>query len=88
MISELAALLTEFAGSAVPDLMDAQEILVVDCDVPTEAAEEEVIAEPSDKSSEEHQNQTPVVRHALSWPRLLSLFRYTVLQGDWQDLLM
>jgi hypothetical protein len=50
MISELAALLTEFARSAVPDLM---EILDVDCDVPTEAAELEqaISAEPSDESS-------------------------------------
>ncbi len=54
MISELAALLTEFAGSAVPDLM---EIPDVDCDVPTEAAEleEEVSAEPSDESSDEEE---------------------------------
>ena len=58
MISELAALLTEFAGSAVPDLM---EILDVDCDVPTEAAEleEEVSAEPSDKSSGEEEQAEP-----------------------------
>ncbi len=54
MISELAA----FAGSAVPDLM---EILDVDCDVPTEAAEleEEVSAEPSDESSDEEEQAEP-----------------------------
>jgi hypothetical protein len=56
MISELAALLTEFAGSAVPDLIEAQEILG---DVPTEAAEEEVSAEPSDESLEEEEQAAP-----------------------------
>ncbi len=58
MISELAALITEFAGRAVPDLM---EMIDVDCDVPTEAAEleEEVSAEPSDESSEEEEQAEP-----------------------------
>jgi hypothetical protein len=43
-MTELAAPLTEFAAGAAPDLMDAQEFLDVDGDIPTEAAEEEVNA--------------------------------------------
>jgi hypothetical protein len=59
MISKLAALLTEFAASAVPDLMEAQEFLDVDGDVPTEAAEEEVSAGHCDESSEEEEQAAP-----------------------------
>jgi hypothetical protein len=76
MISKLAALLTEFAASAAPDMMEAQEFLDVDVDVSTEAAEEEVSARPSDESSEEEEQAAPnPVTRALAWPRWLNLFK-------------
>jgi hypothetical protein len=75
-ILKMAALLTEFAASAAPDMMEAQEFLDVDGDVSTEAAEEEVSARTSDESSEEEEQAAPnPVTRALAWPRLLSLFK-------------
>ena len=55
----LAALLTEFAADAIPDVMNAQELLNVDNDVPTEAAEEEASDSPTEESSEEEDQAAP-----------------------------
>jgi hypothetical protein len=58
LMAELATLpsLTEFARDAIPDVMEAQELLDVDGEVPTEA---EVVEEDdaADVSSEEEEEQ-------------------------------
>ena len=52
LMAELATLLTEFARASIPEVMEAQELLEVDCEVPTEAEAE---AEEADASSDEEE---------------------------------
>jgi hypothetical protein len=53
----LATLLTEFkfARDAISDVMETQELLEVDCEVPTEPQVEELVGETADVSSEEEE---------------------------------
>jgi hypothetical protein len=62
LIAELATLLTEFARDAIPDVMEAQELLEVDCEVPTEAEVEDLEGETADVSSEEEEVQETAPR--------------------------
>ena len=50
MISKLAALITEFAASAAPDMMEALKFLDVDGDFSARPGLEEISARPSDES--------------------------------------
>ena len=59
VMAELEALLTEFAADAIPHVMDAQELLNVDGNVPMEAAEEGACASPGEESSEEEDQPAP-----------------------------
>jgi hypothetical protein len=52
LMAELASLLTEFARDAIPDVMEAQKILEVDGEVPTEAKAEETVASSDEKVEE------------------------------------
>ena len=52
LMAELATLLTEFARDSIPEVMEAQELLEVDGEVPTEAEAE---AEEADASSDEEE---------------------------------
>jgi hypothetical protein len=58
-LAQLAALLTEFVTDTLPDIMNAQELLDVDGEVPTEAPEVEADATPAEDSSDEEEQPAP-----------------------------
>ena len=58
-MAELASLLTEFAknGDVIPDIMEAGELLDLDCDVLTEVAEEEGARDETEAESSEEEEE-------------------------------